>query len=89
MCIRKLLDHHFGAEENIPFERHVSRQMTPNEGEAVDKLLVRLRQQARHCNFGISSDDNLRNLLIEKLTDMELQRNLMEKQERRKRLVSK
>ena len=51
MCIEKL-DHHFRAEENIPFERHVFRQMAPNEEEPVDKYLVRLRQQARHCNFG-------------------------------------
>ena len=49
VCIRKL-DHHFRAEENVPFERHVFRQMAPNEEEPVDKYLVRLRQQARHCN---------------------------------------
>ena len=30
VCIRKL-DHHFRAEENIPFERHVFRQTVPNE----------------------------------------------------------
>ena len=77
VCIRKL-DHHFRAEENVPFERHVFRQLAPNEGEAVDKFLVRLRQQARHCNFGTSLDDNLRDQLIEKLTDMELKRKLLE-----------
>lgn len=77
VCIRKL-DHHFRAEENVPFERHVFRQLAPNEGEAEDKFVVRLRQQARHCNFGTSLEDNLRDQLIEKFTDMELKRKLLE-----------
>ena len=49
-CIRKL-NHHFHAEENIPFERHIFGQMVPNEWEPVDEYLVYLHQQARHCNF--------------------------------------
>ena len=73
VCIRKL-NNHFRVEENIPFERHVFRQLAPTEGEPVDKFVVRLRQQARHCNFGDSLDDNLRDQLIEKLPDMELKK---------------
>ena len=75
--IRKL-DHHFRAEENIPFERHVFRQMAPNEEEPADKYLVRLRQQARHCNFGAALEERLRDQSIEKLTDMELKKKLLE-----------
>ena len=52
VCIRKL-DHHFRAEENIPFKQHMFRQMVPNEGERVDEYLVHLHQQPRHCNFGV------------------------------------
>ena len=77
VCIRKL-DNHFRTEENVPFERHVFRQLAPTEGEPVDKFVVRLRQQARHCNFGTSLDDNLRDQLIEKLTDRELKKKLLE-----------
>ena len=77
VCIRKL-DNHFRAEENMPFERHVFRQLAPTEGEPVDKFVVRLRQQARHCNFGDSLDDDLRDQLIEKLPDMELKKKLLE-----------
>ena len=40
--------------------------------------MVRLRKQARHCNFGTSLNDNLRDQLIEKLTDFELKRKLFE-----------
>ena len=77
VCIRKL-DHHFRCEDNVPFERHVFRQLAPTDGEPVDKFVVRLRQQARHCNFGETLDDNLRDQIIEKLPDMELKRKLLE-----------
>ena len=59
VCIRKL-DHHFCCDENFPFERHVFRQLARMDGEAVDNFVVRLRRQARYCNFGGSLDDNLR-----------------------------
>ena len=77
ICIRKL-DHHFRSDENIPFEHHVSRQLAPMDGESVDKFVVRLRRQARYCNFGDSLDDNLRDQLIEKLPDIELKKKVLE-----------
>ena len=77
VCIRKL-DHHFRAEENIPFEKHMFRKMAPNEGDLVDKYLVRLHQQVRHCNFGAALEENLRDQLINKLTDMDLKKKLLE-----------
>ena len=75
--IRKL-DSHFRVEENIPYERHVFRQLAPKEEETADQFMVRLRKQARHCNFGTSLNDNLRDQLIEKLTDFDLKRKLLE-----------
>ena len=36
------------------------------------------RKQARHCNYGTSLIDNLRDRLIEKLRDFELKSNLLE-----------
>ena len=54
VCIRKL-DHHFRSDENIPFERHVFRQLAPTNGESVDKFVVRLRRQTRYCNLVILS----------------------------------
>ena len=41
-------------------------------------LWFRLRKQARHCDFGTSLNYNLRDQLIEKLTDLELKRKLLE-----------
>ena len=72
------LKYFFRVEENIPYERHVFRQLTPKEGETADQFMVRLRKQARHCNFGESLSDNLRDQLIEKLTDFELKRKPLE-----------
>ena len=72
------LDFYFCVEENIPYECHVFRQLSPQEGDTADQFMVRLRKQARHCNFGTSLNDNLRDQLIEKLTDFELKRKLLE-----------
>ena len=77
VCLRKL-DAHFRAEENVTYERHVFRQLTPTKGETADKLMVRLRKQARHCNFGTTLEENLRDQLIEKLPDVELKKQLLE-----------
>ncbi|KAK2557457.1 Uncharacterized protein P5673_020188 [Acropora cervicornis] len=49
-----------------------------SEEETADQFMVRLRKQARHCDFGTSLNDNLRDQLIEKLTDFELKRKLLE-----------
>ena len=62
-AIRKL-DNRFKTEENFPYERHVFRQMKFNEGETADQFVTRLRKQARHCNFGVALEDNLRDQLI-------------------------
>ena len=40
--------------------------------------MVRLRKQARHCNFGGALEENLRDQLIEKLPDVELKKKLLE-----------
>ena len=52
--------------------------MTPLSGESADKFLVRLKKQARHCNFGEALDDNLRDQLNENLSDIEWKKKLLE-----------
>ena len=63
IAIRKL-DSCFPVEEKIPYERHVFRQFTQGEGETADQFIVRLRKQARHCDFGAGLNDQLRVQLI-------------------------
>ena len=45
--------------------------------ETTDQFMVRLRKQARHCNFRTNLNNNLRDQLIEKLTDFEPKRKLL------------
>lgn len=76
-AIRKL-DHHFRAEENVPYERHVFRHIAMTEGETADQYVIRLKKQAKHCNFGINLNDNLRDQLIEQIQNLDLKKKLLE-----------
>ena len=51
------LDGYFKPSVNTPYERHLLRQMTQNQGETIDQFSTKLKQQAKHCNFGDTSDD--------------------------------
>lgn len=80
VCLQKL-DALFRAEDNVPYERHVFRQIAPMQRKTADKFMVCLRKQARHFNFfGESLNENLRDQLVEKLADAELKKKLLEVQ---------
>ena len=66
------------ADEDNEYERHIFRQLVPRQGETADKFMVRLRKQARQCNFSATLDKYLRHQLIEKLPDVELKTKLLE-----------
>ena len=42
---------------NEPYERHVFRSMTQQEGETVDQFVAKLRKQVPNCNFTRSNTD--------------------------------
>ena len=46
----KVLDDYFIPKANIPFERHLFRQLTQGSEETVDQLVCRLRQRAATCD---------------------------------------
>ena len=80
VCLQKL-DAHFRADDNVPYERHVFRQIAPMQGKTANKFMVCFRKQARHFNFfGESLNKNLRDQLVEKLADAELKKKLLEVQ---------
>ena len=64
LCLRKL-NAHFRADDNVPYECHVFRQLALMRGETADKFVVCLRKQGHHCNSGQSLNENLRDQLIE------------------------
>ena len=46
-----VLDNYFTLKVNVPFKRHVFRQMQKMEGETIDQFVCRLRQKAISCEF--------------------------------------
>ena len=47
-------------------------------GETTDQYMVRLRKQARYCNFGDNLSDNLRDQLIEQIKNIDLKKKMLE-----------
>ena len=43
---------HFVTQINIPYERHLFREMVQGENETVDQYAVRLRRKAQQCEYG-------------------------------------
>ena len=57
---------------------HLFRQISFQDGETCDHFVVRLRQQARHCDFGQAVDDFIRDQLIDKVPNAGLKKKLLE-----------
>ena len=72
------LDNYFTPKVNVPFERHVFRQMQQMEGETIDQFVCRLRQKAISCDFA-NVDEAIRDQIIEKCKDSRLRRKFLEK----------
>ena len=77
VCIRKL-DKYFHVKNNVPYERHVFRQLSLKNNETVDQFITRLRQQAHLCDFGTSLNDNLRDQLIDKIRNTGFRKKLLQ-----------
>ena len=72
------LDGYFLPKVNVPFERHVFRQLGQLSGETVNQFVCRLRQKALTCDFH-DVDESIRDQLIEKCANSKLRRKLLEK----------
>ena len=73
-----VLDGYFTPKVNVPFERHMFRQMQQNEGETMDQFVCRLRQKSISCEFA-NVDEAIRDQIIEKSRDVKLRRKFLEK----------
>nr|CAI5854543.1 unnamed protein product [Callosobruchus analis] len=78
------LSEYFSPKQNSAFERHVFRNLRPEEGENVNKFLLRTRQQARKCSFGATVQEateiHIKDKLIDSWAPLELKRKLLEKE---------
>lgn len=76
----KVLDDYFAPKTNVPFERHLFRQIAQESGETVDQFVCRLRQRAVSCEFGAGEDDYIRDQVIDKCYSNHLRRKFLEKE---------
>ena len=76
----KVFDDYFVPKTNVPFERHLFRQIVQESGETVDQFVCRLRQRAINCEFGGNEDDYIRDQVIDKCYSSKLRRKFLEKE---------
>ena len=76
-CVQRLNDH-FTPQVNIPFERHMFRQLQQLPNETVDQFVARLLQNAASCGFA-NVEEAIRDQVIEKGSSTHLRRKFLEK----------
>lgn len=74
----RTLDKHFEVQPNTPFERHKFRQISFQQGETCDQFVVRLRRQARYCQYGGTVEEHIRDQLIDRLPNSELKKKMLQ-----------
>jgi hypothetical protein len=79
----KLKDH-LSPVRNSAFERHTFRNMRLQENERVSEFLLKLRHQAKRCDFGndkkTAVEINLKDRLIDSCSSVALKEKLLEKE---------
>lgn len=62
----RTLDSYFKPQANIPYERHVFRQMKQEPNETIDQFVGRLKRQAENCGFEDRQSEQIRDQVIDK-----------------------
>ena len=75
-CITAL-NKHFSVVRNVPYERHLFRQLNQLQEETTAQFVVRLQKQAQFCEFA-DATDQLRDQLLQGMIDPELREKLLE-----------
>ena len=76
----QVLDDYFILKANVPFERHLFRQIAQENSETVDQFVCRFRQRSVSCDFGEQEDDYIRNQVIDKCCSSHMRRKFLEKE---------
>nr|CAI5846264.1 unnamed protein product [Callosobruchus analis] len=78
------LTEYFSPKQNSTFERHVFRHLKPDDGECLNKFLLKVRHQAAKCDFGSTAEDakqiNIKDKLIDAWASIELKKKLLERE---------
>lgn len=74
----------FSPKQNSTSERHKFRKTKPNDTENFNKFLLRIRHQAKRCDFGKSEqeakDINLKDIIIDNWANSDLKKKILEKE---------
>ena len=69
-------DKYFVVRRNVVFERAKFNERHQEEGETVDTFITALQALAKHCNFGILTDEMIRDRIVIGLLDAKLSEKL-------------
>ena len=72
------LNDYFVPKSNVPFERHLFRQIAQVSDETAEQFVCRLRQRAASCDFRVLEDDYIRDQVIDKCYSSHLRRKFLE-----------
>jgi len=75
------LNAYFQPHVNIPYERHMFRQISQSDTESIDQFATRLMQQANRCEFGGHKDEQIRDQIIDRCHSAVLRKALLEKKD--------
>lgn len=73
----KKLDNYFAPKQSKVYERHIFRLLRQESGEKFEKFLVRLRLQAKKCQFDKNEDEQIIDQITEKCKADELRKKIL------------
>ena len=74
------LNKHFKPQAKVPYERLVFRETKQSVSETVEQYITRLRQKAHTCEFGETSEEQIRDQVIRECFKNFLVKNGIEQQ---------
>ena len=74
----KALTQYFQHSINVPFERHVFRNVSQRDDETIEQFITRLKQKAETCEF-TKVEEHIRDQIIEKCSSNVLCQKFLEK----------
>ena len=76
----RVLDDYFVSKSNVPFKRHLFRQIAQAGDEMVDQFVCRLQQWAVSCDFGVLEDEHVHDQVIDKCHSSHLRHKFLEQE---------
>jgi len=73
------LDQYFQPKVNVPYERHLFRQLRQESHESVSQFATRLSKQAEYCDFAERKEEYIRDQIIENCKSVATRKAFLEK----------